>query len=259
VILRAVLSFLSVTVLLLSFTAHAQDYTVPYEELLSSYVANGRQEGIEGTMVNYAGWSQDNLHTQAMKEIVKTNPENIHDKQALMAFWINAYNLLTIDLIVKNKERESIKNLGKFFISPWKSYEWQIGEKKYTLDEIEHKILRPMGDSRIHMAVNCASLSCPDLRPEPYTPEKLNSQLDEQVTIFLGNKQKGMTQNGSMAEVSSIFKWFRKDFGNEKGVLAFINSYQLSLTPVKEISNYMDYNWRLNGYWHGENEAAGSP
>lgn len=249
---RFLVSLLLVPALLWSSGALAQDYMAPYGSLLSAYVKPGKQGGIEGMMVNYAGWSKDSRHTQAMEKITGATPETLHDRQALMAFWINAYNLLTIDLIVKNQEKESIKNLGSLFTSPWKKHEWQIGGKNYTLDEIEHEILRPMGDPRIHMAINCASLSCPDLRPEPYIAEKLDSQLDEQVANFLKNKQKGMRQNGSMAEVSSIFKWFGEDFGVEKGVVAFINKHRQSATPVKEISSYMDYNWQLNGYWNSK-------
>lgn len=227
--------------------ALAQDYITPYRNLLSSYVKPGKKEGIEGMVVNYAGWAKDSQHALAMENLTKINPETFHDKHAQMAFWINAYNLLTIDLIVKSKEEESINNLGGLFTSPWKKHKWEIGNRHYTLDEIEHEILRPMNDPRVHMAINCASLSCPDLRPEPYMRAKLDNQLDDQVKIFLNNDQKGMKQTGELAEVSSIFKWFREDFGDEKGVVAFINEHRHSAPPIKRISNYIDYNWQLNG------------
>lgn len=230
--------------------ALAEDYAylVPYGHLLERYVQEGNKQGIHGNMVDYHGWSNDAGHVEAMRSIARVNPIALSGKEA-KAFWINAYNLLTIDLIIQQNEHESIKKIGGVFGNAWKDYRWTIGGKEYALDDIEHDILRKMGDPRIHMAINCASLSCPDLRAEAYTAEKLDMQLDEQVKKFLGNSQKGMRVSYAGMEVSKIFDWFEKDFDGVGGVPAFIKGYSPQVPQDAVVAGYFDYNWKLNGHW----------
>ncbi|MGB4056690.1 MAG: DUF547 domain-containing protein, partial [Alphaproteobacteria bacterium] len=159
---------------------------------------------------------------------------------------INAYNLLTIDLIVKNNDVKSIKDLGTLLQSPWKAHSWQVAGNAYTLDKIEHGVLRKMHDPRIHMAIVCASLSCPDLRNEVYQEKTLDSQLDDQVRKFLSNSTKGMKESASGVTLSPIFKWFAEDFGGDKGVLAFVKKYKPDISESGTIIDYFDYDWNLN-------------
>lgn len=228
--------------------ADGSAYLTQYNALLKSHVHVGERQGIKGNLVDYKSWSADPNHAAAMQKLGAALPESLSGKEA-MAFWINAYNLLTIDLIIQQNERESIKKIGGVLGNAWKDYHWTIGGKQYTLDEIEHKILRPMGDPRIHMAINCASLSCPDLRAEAYTAEKLNPQLDEQVKKFLSNNQKGMRVTNSGIEASKIFDWFEKDFAGKGSVAAFIKSYAPQVPKDAEVTGHFDYNWKLNGHW----------
>ena len=96
--------------------------------------------------------------------------------QEQKAFWINAYNLLTLDLIVDHPQISSIRELHNG--EPWKKESFVVSGQSITLDEIEHKILRPLGDPRIHAAINCASKGCPPLQPFAYQGNQLNTQLD---------------------------------------------------------------------------------
>lgn len=228
--------------------ADGSAYLTPYNALLGKHVHEGEKQDIHGALVDYKGWNADTNHAEALRLITESNPATLSGKEA-MAFWINAYNLLTIDLIIQQNERDSIKKIGGVLGNAWKDYHWTIGGKQYALDEIEHKILRPMGDPRIHMAINCASLSCPDLRAEGYTAEKLDQQLDEQVKKFLSNNQKGMRVTDSGIEASKIFDWFEKDFAGKGGVAAFIKSYAPQVPKDAEVTGHFDYNWKLNGHW----------
>lgn len=222
-----------------------ESYAVTYNALLHDYVHAGKKAGIHANLVDYDAWARDPRHVQAMKALTKVDVSKL-DPPALKVFWINAYNLLTIDLIVKNGDVKSIKDLGTLLQSPWKAHSWQVAGQAYTLDEIEHRILRKMHDPRIHMAIVCASLSCPDLRNEVYLPEMLDTQLNDQTQKFLANTTKGLRVGNSGLTLSPIFKWFAEDFGGDKGVLAFIRKYGPTFSGGTSVSDYFDYDWNLN-------------
>ena len=228
--------------------AESHAYFQPYDALLKAHVHAGEKQDIKGNLVDYKSWSADPNHAAAMQKLGAVLPESLSGKEA-MAFWINAYNLLTIDLIIQQNERDSIKKIGGIIGNAWKDYHWTIGGKRYALDEIEHTILRKMGDPRIHMAINCASLSCPDLRTEAYIAEKLDAQLNEQVSIFLRNKGKGLHKTETGITISKIFDWFEEDFKTGGGVAQFIHSHDPSVVKDTRIDGYFDYNWKLNGHW----------
>ncbi len=223
----------------------AQDYATPYAQLLSRYLTTAEKDGIETAVVDYEGWGNDSLHNSAMNAISKVDPSELNGR-AQKAFWINAYNLLTIDLIIRTGEKDSIKNQGSLFRNVWKSHNWEIAGTSYTLDEIENDILRPLGDPRIHMAINCASISCPDLRAEPYMAEKLDSQLDGQARLFVANESKGVAITAEGLRISKIFDWFSDDFGGESGVKNFIRKYSATPLVKDDISGHFSYNWKLN-------------
>ncbi len=215
-----------------------------YDGLLKKHVSYRDVKGDKYAVVDYNTWGKDGKSIEALQLLLTSHPESLSGIEK-MVFWINAYNLLTIDLIVKNNETKSINNLKKWGRSPWKSHSWKIGGKSYTLDEVEHKILRQMGDPRIHFAIVCASMSCPDLRAEAYSVVKLESQLDDQTRTFLNNKSKGFLKTAKGLKVSEIFNWFGGDFGGKEGVVKFVEKYQGSLNGNK--ITYFEYDWGLNG------------
>jgi hypothetical protein len=221
-------------------------YQIPYDALLKQYVMRGEKHGIRTALVDYERWGRDGHHAEAMRLLMQAHPGRLMGKEAI-AFWVNAYNLLTIDLIIKQKETESIKHIGGWFSNPWRDYRWMIGGRSYSLDEVEHGILRPMGEPRIHMAIVCASVSCPDLRAAAYSPEALDRQLDDQVSTFLRNEAKGLHATPFGLEISKIFKWYANDFGEAGGVVPFVRRYMPEISGNAVIAGYLEYNWSLNG------------
>ncbi len=224
-----------------------------YRVLLSNYLRPDMvRNGITYTEVDYDGWLRDPLHARVMASIRTINPKHLRGADR-MAFWINTYNILTIDLIIKNEEKESIRNLGGLLRNVWRIHDWEINDKEHTLHRIEHKILRPMGEPRVHYAINCASLSCPDLYEEPYEGSRLDAQLQLQEQRFMNNPSKGMRivrKGGESVEIrlSKIFHWYDKDFGHSAGIIKLIGDYSGYSVGKNDIES-LDYDWSLNGNW----------
>ncbi len=217
----------------LSF-AKEPDYS-QYDKALSAHVRNGS--------VNYTALAKDKNFKTFMSKLHKFDRSQLKGKNEKKAFYINLYNALTLELIVKNMPLESIKDISR----PWAKKVYINGGDKISLDHIEHKILRPLGDYRIHFAINCASIGCPDIRKESYRGTKLNKQLAEQMKIFLANKSKGVNvKTDGTAVVSKIFSWFKKDFGGSAGVLRILKQRHVQGSKIKNLK-YKKYNWSLNG------------
>lgn len=163
-------------------------------------------------------------------------------KNDQLAFWINAYNAFTIDLIVNNYPLKSIQGLdgGK----PWDVKRITIGGKKYSLNNIENDIIRPQfKDARIHFAVNCAAKSCPPILNGAFFGKTIDTQLDEATKKFINNK-KYQTITSSNITLSKIFDWYGADFGD---IVTFINKYSNVKVNKSATIAYKDYDWALNG------------
>ncbi len=128
----------------------------------------------------------------------------------------------------------------------WGKNVGKLHGKTVTLQGVEDKMIRTLGEPRIHMAIVCASVSCPDLRAEPYRVATLNAQLDDQSTHFLHNDAKGVRIDGNTVYASKIFDWFEGDFDDVGGVEGFIRRYR-ELPANSEIDPDITYNWNLNG------------
>ena len=221
-------------------------------------------------LVDYESLKSDPSKLDALVEaIAAVVPESLESlpEADRIAFWINAYNILTIEAVVDHYPVKSIKDIGSFFQSVWDKLKFQAAGNEVTLNDIENKILRKKFDEpRIHMAINCASMSCPKLRREPYTGDKLDAQLDDQAKGFLSDaKNYRIDMQSVTVYLSSIFKWFGEDFVSKYGseaprngigkeedaVLNFIDPYlddvgqKILLLPNLKI-NYLDYDWDLN-------------
>ncbi|MGR9037784.1 MAG: DUF547 domain-containing protein, partial [Gammaproteobacteria bacterium] len=156
------------------------------------------------------------------------------------------YNILALKTVIDHWPVDSIKDAGSLLSPVWGKPAGSIDGKTVSLDDIENNILRPMGEPRIHFAIVCASVSCPDLRSTPYTASTLNAQLDEQVHEFLANADKGLRIGKTSIRVSKIFDWFEKDFKTVGGVEAFIRRYRSDL-PQLPFKADIDYDWDVNG------------
>lgn len=233
---------------------HYQAFLVAYSELLERHlIPNSKKEGILLTSVNYGGWAIDHRHSKAMHNLRQIRDPAVMPPVTQMAFWINVYNFLTVDLIIKKHEEKSIRNHDGIFRNVWQRNYWKLFGDSYTLDRIEHKILRPMDEPRIHYAINCASLSCPDLLDKPYTENGLFAQLEKQEADFINNPTKGVyiefaaTGEVKKVKISKIFSWYQSDFGRKKEIKQMIEGYKNIKMPHKQ--GFIEYNWKLNGDW----------
>lgn len=192
--------------------------------------------------VNYTVFKQDRTVLRMyLNALSRKTPTDSWSKQEKLAYWINAYNAMTIDLIIRNQPINSIKDIK----NPWKQSLWKLGEAMYNLDEIEHQILRKMDDPRIHFAINCASFSCPILLNEAFTANSVDAQLDTLTKRFV-NDTKRNTITPKAITISKIFKWFSKDFKKNQTLIEFLNTYAAITINRNATINYMDYNWELN-------------
>lgn len=171
------------------------------------------------------------------------------------AYGINLYNALTVKVILDHYPVKSIREIdispGWFSNGPWDAKLVQIEGKKLSLNDIEHRILRPIWeDSRIHYGVNCASLSCPNLLKEPFTAENTYALLEYNANAYI-NHPRGMSITDDEAVISSIYDWFQEDFGgNEKGVrhhlLKYSDTEHRKYLESDNIRIKYIYNWNLN-------------
>jgi hypothetical protein len=171
------------------------------------------------------------------------------------AFYRNAYNILSMNMVQQHWPLQTLRSLG-FMLNPvWTHNAGVVGGETVTLRALENDVLRAMGDPRVHMAINCASMSCPDLRHEPYVSSRLDKQLDDQSVQFLKQENKGIIFNrkDNVLHLSSIFDWFESDFEPYGGVEAFVRHYRPELSNDLTLVPDIPYDWRVNGTLSGRN------
>jgi hypothetical protein len=192
--------------------------------------------------VNYQTINKDKTSLDEYINLLSKNTPNNHwSKNETLAYWINAYNALTVDLIIRNYPVKSIKDIK----DPWKQRLWKLGDQWYNLNDIEHQILRKMDEPRIHFAIVCASFSCPKLQNYAFTASNLEAQLTESTKTFLADTNRNIITENEL-QLSRIFRWFAKDFKQSGSVIDFINAYtDINIHP-KAKTGYLEYNWDLN-------------
>jgi hypothetical protein len=210
---------------------------------------------LTGVAVDYEGVRRDPDLKSALNAMGLCAPSTLQTREQKLAFWINAYNLFAIDLVAKGRPPESIRDLGNLLRPVWKRDAGTIGGRAYSLAKIEHEILRPLGEPRIHAAIVCASRSCPSLRREPFVPGRLDTQLDEQMRTFLADERKGAKLEGPTLRLSKIFDWFEEDFEASGGVVAFVKPLLAFRIPANPRLAYFDYDWSLNSLSGSRTEA----
>jgi hypothetical protein len=206
-------------------------------------------EDTAGTRVDYRALARSADWKRLIRSLEQADPEALATRDEKLAFWINSYNILAIAVVLSRYPVESIKDVGSLFRPVWKRRAGTIDGRPYTLGQIEHEILRPMGEPRIHMAIVCASTSCPSLRREPFTAARLDGQLDDSTRRFLADRDKGLRVLGPDAiQISRIFDWFEQDFEPGGGVLDFVRRHapEPGRIPPDADVDYFDYDWSLN-------------
>lgn len=171
------------------------------------------------------------------------------------AYWINLYNALTLNVVLDHYPVDSIRDInispGLFGKGPWRKELIAVEGQPITLNDIEHRILRPIWrDPRLHYALNCASIGCPNLQPRPFAGRDLDHALDLAAMAFVNNPR-GMRIKGSELWVSSIYVWFIDDFGgDDAGVIRHLMAYAepalaMQLQTLDAIAGH-SYDWSLN-------------
>jgi len=229
-----------------------------FTELLNEYVKDG--------LVNYQLLKNDKRLDEYIDQLSKTNPEEIKNEDDKKAFWINAYNAYTIKFILEEYPVESINDLhwGGLYLGTvlgttiWDKDKVVINNERLSLNNIEHDILRKkIDEERVHFALVCASISCPNLRNEAYEGFKLNDQLEEEAGNFFNDQTKNRFDvNTKTAHLSKILDWYDDDFGNnEQEILLYVSQYLNEDLKNELIANieewqieHLDYNWDLNDY-----------
>jgi hypothetical protein len=236
-----------------------------YGELLRAHV--------RAATVDYAGLKRDRARLDAaVAELgsAASRAEPSWTREQRLAFWINAYNLLTLRAVVDHypirsrlftlAPRNSIRQID----GVWTQLTWSVAGKTVTLDDIEHRIIRPeFREARIHFAVNCASVSCPPLADEPYVAERLEEQLDHGTRRFFASAEGVTLANGTL-QVSSLLKWYGEDFvpqyahlvdrqrpTRERAILGLLSAYAPSTVAAiaragTPAIRFLDYKWSLN-------------
>ncbi len=203
--------------------------------LLQKHVASG------GT-VDYKGFKQDHAALKVyLNALGKNIPNEDWTTKDRLAYWMNVYNAFTIKLIIDNYPLQSIKDIK----DPWDLRFFKIGKKWYTLNDVEHRILRKMGDPRIHFGINCASFSCPPLLNKAFTRQNVNEEL-EKLTVNFINDPKRNKINAQKVELSKIFSWFAKDFKGEGSLIDFLNKYSKVKIDQNAKKSFKKYDWTLN-------------
>ena len=255
---------LAVALLLLAVPASSQtfDHSL-FDELLKKHVVKG--------MVDYDSFGQAGPFNDYLASLEHADVSKLSERERL-AFWINAYNAYTIELINKYEERASIKNISEGIgfertKGPWKEPIVKAAGKTYSLDEVENGIIRKQfREPRIHFALVCAAMSCPPLRSEAYTGAKLDAQLDSQARTFVLDEARGSRVDVKNAAVhaSRIFDWYKDDFGGSDAAIAQYIAQYYPVSPAKQLLlgghfklEFLDYDWTLNSRYLARMKGIG--
>jgi len=228
------------TLILLLSLSNLYSQTSTFNSLLENYVDAKGNVDYKSLKAN-----EDTLDSY-LSYLSNTTPNNWSaDKEK--AFWVNAYNAYTIKIILDNyplKSITGIKNNGK---TAWKTPFAKVGGKTYTLDHIEHEILRKkFKDPRIHVGVNCASKSCPKLGNIAFTEDNIELELERLMKEFINDSSRNKLSEKKI-EISEIFNWFQGDFTANGTVIDYINRYADEPINKKAKIKYLPYDWSLNG------------
>ncbi|MBI4526329.1 MAG: DUF547 domain-containing protein [Deltaproteobacteria bacterium] len=225
-----------------------------WAEFLKRYVLSPHASGIN--RVRYESVTAgDRKALQEYLRYLQALPISTYNRQEQKAYWINLYNALTVELILAHRPVQSIREIdispGWFSVGPWGAKLATIEGEKVSLDDIEHRILRPIWkDNRVHYAVNCASLGCPNLSSEAYTGRNLERLLTQGARDYVNHPRGAIFKEGRL-QVSSIYIWFQEDFGGSKeGVIEHLREHATGHL-TEQLRAYRgnlrhDYDWKLN-------------
>lgn len=223
------------------FSTIVSAQTSIFNNLLQKHVS-------DSGVVDYKSFKNDkNKLDTYINYLEKTTPDNSWSDDKKRAFWINVYNAYTIKLILENYPLKSIMDIKKDGKNAWEIPFAKVGGATYTLNHIEHQILRKkLFDPKIHVGVNCASGSCPKLGNVAFTESNINAELTKLMKAFVNDPVRNKITKKKV-QISEIFNWFKEDFTKNGSVIDFLAKYSdTEIKPNAKIS-YLTYDWSLNG------------
>lgn len=240
-----------------------------YAGLLERYMVADRViSGVPVNVIDYARMYSEQGGTSSdwqtlLAGLTRFDPDTLTTNEERMAFWINVYNIAAIKAILDHYPVDSIRSRSIHWLrQPWKKLGIEVGGEFYSLHRIEFDLLiEGFRDLRVHFAVNCASVSCPDLRAEPFDAGNLERQLREQGERFAAQAAKGLSVNREKGEVkvSQVFRFDRDRFDEwAGGPVAFLLSF-VPEGPDRDFLasgdfdlEYLEYDWTLNDVQRAE-------
>jgi hypothetical protein len=225
-----------------------------WQRLLSRYVTTN-EDGIN--RVSYADFDDTGKAelSHYLRMLSQIRPTNLNREEQL-AYWINLYNAQTIQIVLDHPKKKSIRSMGPLFaFGPWDEPYLTIEDKPVTLNDIEHRILRPIWrDHRLHFVLNCASIGCPNLSLVAYAPDTIEDQLTQAETAFLQHPRAVTINDKDSLVLSSLFDWYQTDFAeNEAQLLSYLAGHRADLAELLAGNRQSDsididyvYDWDLN-------------
>jgi len=215
-----------------------------FDEVLQAHVKDG--------VVDYPGVAQDLRFSAYLDQLDRVDPNALPGRQHRLAFWINAYNAFAIKGILDGYSPLTRIGQWRYFIGQT----YQVGSESINLYDLEKKLLIPdFREPRIHFAIVCASQSCPKLRSQAFTADRLEAQLEENARVFVNDRTKNrFDRETHTASLSKIFEWFEPDFRTHaESLLNYVRRYvsdpeltaDLATQPYR--IEFLDYDWHVNG------------
>ena len=236
-------------------TKTAAIYHSDWQVILDTYLREDKEGELQPALnvFNYADVtaSDKRLLKAYLDKLQAIDPREYSQKEQF-AYWVNLYNALTVDLILDNYPVKSITKLGPLLsFGPWDEPAAVVAGESLSLNDIEHKILRPIWqDPRIHYAVNCASIGCPNLSMRVFTAENTEVLLERAARDYI-NHPRGVSLQGNRLKLSKIYQWYADDFGeSEQDLLAHLAQYAKPAL-AQRLQSFTgkigyDYDWSLN-------------
>jgi len=236
-------------VLLVSTPAQAQqiDPYQPWARVVGKFVS-------EQGEVDFRGLARDRSDLDVFLDHVarvspRSSPESFPDRDATLAYYINAYNALAMFNVIDSGIPARLGRWRKIWFFGFKRF--AVGGERMSLYSLENDVIRPLGDERVHFALNCMVVSCPRLPRVPLTSQSLNRQLDDEARLFFAEARNlQVLPERRLVRVSRILKFYTEDFlARSPTLIAYINRYAPTRIPEDFALEFMDYDWTLND-WH---------
>lgn len=223
-----------------------------WQAFLSDAVITNHPSGINRLDYSSISTAQASMLIRYIEQMRNIDPRN-YSRSTQFAYWINLYNALTVNLILEHYPVDSIRDikLSLFSVGPWASKVFHFAGLDISLDDIEHKILRPVWrDPRIHYALNCASIGCPNLQTHAFTTKNTQTLLETAAQQYI-NHPRGVSITNGELHLSSIYHWYKEDFGGDvDGIVNHLADYaeppllELLKQPFYRYDH--GYDWSLN-------------